>query len=151
MSSRLDHHNSLLYGLPKYLTTKLQRIQNHAARLVCRARKYEHIQPLLKTLHWLPVDARIKYKILLLTYKCIQGTAPEYLCQLLQRYRPARPLRSEDQVLLRRGKPRTKTYGQRAFRNCAPALPSQVRSIDSLDSFKSAIKTYLFRIHFKCV
>ena len=149
VSSRLDHHNSLQYGLPKYQITKLQRIQNHAARIVCRINKYDHITPVLKSLHWLPVAARIEYKILLLTFKCIHGTAPEYLRQLVECHDPNRSLRSENQYLLKKGMPRTKTYGERAFQNCAPALwnclPMDIRIITTLDSFKGALKTHLFR------
>ena len=137
VSSRLEHHNSLLFGLPKQLTNKLQRIQNHAARIVARINKHDHVQPTLKSLHWLPVTFRIEFKVLLLTFKCIHGKAPAYLCQLIQLYKPARSLRSADQLLLTKGKPRTKTYGERAFKNCAPALwntlPSDIRAIPSLD------------------
>ena len=152
VSSRLDHHNSLLYGLPKHLTNKLQRIQNHAVRIVTKANKYDHVQPLLKALHWLPVHYRINYKILLYTFKCIHGTAPAYLCRLIKLYEPTRSLRSADQFLLKKGKPRTKTYGDRAFQNCAPALwnslPQDIRSIQSLNSFKSALKTHFFKLSY---
>ena len=152
ISSRLDHHNSLLYGLPKYLIEKLRRIHNHSARIVSRTSKFSHIQPVLKELHWLPVAYRIQYKILLLTFKCIHGTAPAYLAQLVSLYQPSRPLRSADQFMLVKGKPRTKTYGDRAFQNCAPflwnALPLHIRSIDSRDAFKRAIKTHYFKLAF---
>jgi hypothetical protein len=78
ISSHLDQNNALLYGLPKYLTDKLQKVQNNAARIITRTAKYDHIKPVLQSLHWLPVPARIKYKILLFTFKCIHGTAPAY-------------------------------------------------------------------------
>jgi len=152
VSSRLHHHDSLLYGLPQHLTDKLQRIQNHAAHVVSRTRKYDHVQPVLRALHWLPDSYKIHYKILLITFKCIHGTAPAYLCQLVTPYQPARSLRSVDQFLLQRGKPRTKTYGDRAFQNCAPvlwnALPAGIRCIDTIDCFKSALKTHLFNVAF---
>lgn len=101
--SRLDHHNSLLYGLPKYVIENLQRIQNHAACIVSRTLKYDHITPILKDLHWLPVSHRIEYKILL-SWHC-----PVYISQLIVSYQPARSLRSADQFLIQKGKPRTKT------------------------------------------
>ena len=81
--------NSLLYGLPESLITKIQRIQNSAARLVTRTRSSDHITPVLRTLHWLPVKYRIMYKILLLTYKCMHGLAPEYLNDLIKVYKPS--------------------------------------------------------------
>lgn len=153
ISSKLDYNNALLYGLPTTLIGKLQKIQNCAARIVTRTCKRAHITPILSSLHWLPVAARIKYKILLLTFKCIHGTAPAYLCKLIRIYQPRRSLRSEDQHLLTQGNPRTKAHGDRAFKNCAPilwnALPQQIRVIDEVESFKSAVKTYLFKEHFK--
>ena len=83
IKSRLDSCNAILYGLPQTLIKKLQRVQNAAARVVTRSRKYDHITPILQRLHWLPIEERIKYKIVLLTLKCLHNTAPEYLKGLL--------------------------------------------------------------------
>ena len=75
-----------------------------------------------------------------------------YLTQLIVPYQPARSLRSADQFLIKKGKPRTKTYGDRAFQNCAPllwnALPLSIRALDTVESFKRAIKTHLFKAAF---
>ena len=64
VTSRLDYCNGLLYGLPNTELIKLQRVQNAAARLVTSTRKYDHITPILRELHWLPVKFRIHFKLL---------------------------------------------------------------------------------------
>ena len=94
VTSRLNYCNSLLYGINGYLVSQLQRCQNNAARIVSLWRKYDHITPLLKDLHWLPVEYRINYKILLLAYKAQHGMEPTYLSSLLSSYKPVRSLRS---------------------------------------------------------
>ena len=77
--SKLDRNNSLLYKLPDSLLVKLQRIKNSAARFLCSADRQVDAIPLLLTLHWLPVKQRIKFKILLIVYKCLNGMGPLYL------------------------------------------------------------------------
>ncbi|XP_038561846.1 tumor protein p53-inducible protein 11b isoform X1 [Micropterus salmoides] len=83
VSSRLDYCNALLTGIPEKSLQKLQYIQNSAARILLKVRKHDHITPILKSLHWLPVSLRIEYKVSLLTHQCIHGEAPSYLKELL--------------------------------------------------------------------
>ena len=64
VTSRLDYGNGLLYGIPQVTIQRLQRIQNCAARIVTRTRKYEHITPVLRLLRWLPVRQRTLFKVL---------------------------------------------------------------------------------------
>ena len=148
VTSRLDCCNSILYGLPDSELGKLQRIQNTSARLVARVKKSDHITHVLQKLHWLPVKSRINYKILLLTYKAINGLAPSYLSELLDTYRPSRNLRSSGKHFLITKKTNTVNNGDRAFSVCAPKLwnnlPLHIRQAKSLSSFKSQLKTYLF-------
>ena len=115
----LDYCNSVLYGLPKcQLTDNLQRVQNVAARLVSGVCKQDHITPTLKALHWLLVEKRIILKIILMTYKTLNGLAPSYLTTLITRDHPTRKLRSTLQV----PHVKTSTYGYRVFSSAAPKL-----------------------------
>ena len=83
ITSRLDYCNSLLFGLPQELTMKMQSVMNAVARLVTKTRKFDHITPVLRDLHWLPVSYRCQFKILLIVIKCIRKLAPTYLCKRL--------------------------------------------------------------------
>ena len=147
VTSRLDMGNALLYGLPKKQFRSLQKIQNWAARLVKCAKRFEHVTPMLKDLHWLPVESRVQFKILLLVYRCLNGCAPEYISILLNCKESRRELRSSQQVLL--DIPRSKhRWGDQAFSTAAPRLwnklPLKIRQSPSLDSFKSQLKMHLF-------
>jgi hypothetical protein len=149
VSSRLDNLNSLLYGLPSNQLHKIQRVQNAAAKLVVKARKFDHVTPIFLQLHWLPIEQRIDFKVLLLTFRALHGTAPAYICDMVQPYQPTRSLRSDNQELL--VEPRTKlvTYGDRAFSAAAPRLwnnlPLHIKQSSSVECFKRQLKTFLFK------
>ena len=83
-------------------------------------RKADHITPFLVELHWLPVEQPINFKILMFTYKIVNGLAPIYLNELLVRYFPSRDLRTADKFC----QPvySTKSYGSRAFSVSAPCM-----------------------------
>ena len=108
------------------LIRKLKRVQNNAARVVTLTKKHDHITPVLKELHWLPVRQRIEFKILLLAYKYLHGTAPSYLREMLKEYVPPRALRSTSKNLLCEPRTNMKTYGDRSFSACAPKLWNQL-------------------------
>ena len=83
ITSRLDYCNSVLYGVPDYHMQKLQSVMNTSVRLIFCEPKHCDITPLLKQLHWLPIRLRIEFKILLITFKLLEGSAPKYLISLL--------------------------------------------------------------------
>ena len=80
--SWVDYCNSLLLGTSQYNLKKLQRIQNMGAQIIHHSSKYDRITPLLQELHWLMIDDHITYKIAVIMYKCVNGTAPKYLADL---------------------------------------------------------------------
>ncbi len=124
--------------------------QNAAARVLTRTRKYDHISPVLSRLHWLPTKHRIDFKILLMTYKALNGLAPQYLSELLSHYSPPRPLRSQNSGRLIIPRISKSTAGGRSFSFLAPKLwnnlPNTVREADTLCQFKSRLMTHLFNL-----
>ena len=108
----------------------------------------QHITPVLCELHWLPIQYRIIFKILLFVYKSLNGTSPSYLAQKLRYCSYTRSLRSVSNELLMQPRWLTKTYGDRAFAVHAPRewnlIPYIIRKSNTISSFKRSLKTYLF-------
>ena len=120
--SRLDYCNSLFAGLSEDKTTKLQRIQNKATRLVLNLPNRHHISPLLKDLQWLLIEAGVDYKVALLCFKCLKNNAPAYIKDLTFPYTPARMLRSSSSNLLTTPSVSSKKYGKREFTFSGPQI-----------------------------
>lgn len=157
VTSKLDANNALLAGTSTTLQIQLQRVQNAAAKLITQKKKHDHVTPLLHDLHWLPIEDRIIFKVLLLTYKALNEAGPVYLRDLFTIYRPPLNLRSADDPLtLDIPKTNLATYGDKAFSVKAAVewnkLPLDTRSSQSVNSFKTKLKTKLFKARFKnCV
>ncbi len=79
ISSCLDAGNSISYGISQSQFQCIQRTQNTVARIITNTRLCEHIIPVLCQLHWLPIQKRIEFKVLCLTYKALHNMAPLYL------------------------------------------------------------------------
>ena len=155
ITSRIDYCNALFSGLPSTATNGLRLVQNAAARVLTRKRKFDHITPTLIALHWLPIPARADFKILLLAYKALNGLAPTYMSSLIKPYIPTRTLRSQSAGLIVTTETTDFskiTIGGRAFTHRAPflwnALPPAVRHADTLAIFKTKLKTHLFSLYY---
>ncbi len=130
----MDYCNSVLAGLADSKIDKLQCIQNAMARLTSRCHKFDHITPILVSLHWLLVRQHITFKVLILTYKALHDLAPPYLKSLIVPYTPIRSLCSSDSPSLI------------DFAPCVfSSLPLDLRHPTSLDVFKAKLETNLFK------
>ena len=138
------------------MTSHLQRIQNYAARVILRLPKSSSITIHIKSLHWLPVKVRSTYKIACLCYHCHSSTATSYDTDMLHR-KPlhTRSTRSSScsMPLLKRPAHSKATLGDSSFSFASSSvwnsIPNDVRCAPSLSSYKSLLKTYLFRSVYK--
>ncbi|KAF7239825.1 Ran-binding protein 17 [Varanus komodoensis] len=120
VTSRLDFCNALYVGLPLKTVWILQMVQNGAARMLLGTGRYSHITPVLFQLHWLPIEVRAQFKVLVITYKALNGLGPGYLKEHLLPYLPSHPLRSAAEALLR--KPSVKDTRQSTWRRAFSAV-----------------------------
>ena len=135
----------------KALPRKVRGQSGKLPRVVLRAPRFSPSLPLLKQLHWLPVNYRIEFKLSTLTYRALAIHQPPYLASLLHFSNIPRQLRSSTSQQL--SIPRTKlNLGKRAFSVTAPIiwneLPTTLKSCESLASFRKNLKTYLFKSAF---
>ena len=142
---KLDYCNALYYGINDYLINQLQLVQNAAAKAIVGLNKHDHLGNTLKELHWLPIGYRIKFKVLLLVYKCLNGMGPDYLCSMFKF--------ANFNHFIYLIEPRVMShYGERCFQRVGPKLwnelPLEIKSSTTIDSFKACLKTYLFKLAF---
>ena len=150
VTSKLDSNNSILFGIPKYVLKNLQMAQHCAARLITHTKKFDHITPVLMELHWLPVEARIHFKIAVLVFKSLNQLAPKYLQELVTNYKnPRDVLRSENSHTINKKSTTQRWCGDRSFAFAAGhiwnKLPINLRKCKNFDSLKNDLKTYLFK------
>ena len=142
--SSLDYCNALYYGINSNQLKQLQMIQNRACKTIIGLKRRDHVAEHMEHLHWLRIQQRIEFKILLIVFKSLNGLAPSYISELLK-YNDISGSRTPSL------KPYiSKTmYGGRAFVSAAPTLwnnlPIEIKQCDKLDIFKKRLKTFLFR------
>ena len=148
ITSRLDYCNATFTGVVDEQIGRIQKIQNNAAQLILKKSKCDHVTPLLKELHWLPVKYRIQYKLTMLAFHHFDSTLPPYLSSLCT-YQPSRSLRSSTERLLKLPKTNLKTFGEFSFGYIAPtvwnSLLADPSASPSLPTFKVNLKTHFFR------
>ena len=110
--------------------------------------KYDRVTPLLRELKWPPMEQRIVFKILLLTFKSINDFSPRYFRNLLQTYKPSRILRSSTMNLLVTPGSKLKILWWSCFLKLWNNLPDHIKWSLNLTSFESNLKTYLFKRYF---
>ena len=153
--SRLDYCNGILTGITLRQCDRLQAVLNAASRVIYGGSKYSHVTPLLKDkLHWLRFRQRVVYKLCLLVYKALHDRAPRYIRNLIKPVASvgaAQRLRSASSLMLRKPAVKKK-LGERGFSIAAQdawnALPYELKSSPSLNSFKTNLKTHLFRLSY---
>ena len=141
--SAMDYCNSLYFGISSANMQQLQVIQNRACRIVLGLKRRTSTDEHLKNLHWLKVKERVEYKLILLTFKCLNGTAPPYLSDLLH-YNHISGSRTPSL----QSSSQHSSVGDRAFVSCAPRLwndlPNDLKQCSKLQTFKAKLKTHLF-------
>ena len=150
--SKLDYCNSLLYNISQSELHRLQSIMNKAARItldIPLTSTTHHNNDNLATLHWLPMQFRVPFKIAVITYKILSTAQPSYLNQLTSVKTLNRTLRSSSAIVLQNSTPST-NISSRAFRYSAPtiwnSIPPSIRNSPSLSTFKSNLRTFYYQL-----
>eukprot|EP00914_Ancora_sagittata_P010870 GHVO01021245.1.p1 GENE.GHVO01021245.1~~GHVO01021245.1.p1 ORF type:complete len:196 (-),score=8.99 GHVO01021245.1:265-852(-) len=149
ITSRLDYHNALISGAHQCVMKPMQRLQNHAARMLTMTNRTEHITPVLEDLNWLPVKERSDYKILTFVHNALHDEhAPAYMKEMYRIYQPNRALRSGDDSWTLTVGTAARHEGRRS-----PAihgavmwntLSEELRRETSVHVFKKKLKTFLY-------
>ena len=149
--SRLFYCSPVWSSTSKKNVSKLQSVQNFAARVVTGSRKFQHITPVLRDLNWLPVSSMLKYTVGILTFKCVNGLAPTYLCSRFVTRATVhdRNTRNENKLDISgyKSDARQRSFLYRSL-TMWNSLPTVITDCNNLAMFKKKLKDYLFRLYF---
>lgn len=149
ITSRLDYANILYLGIPEYMLSRLQVVQNAAARAILMLGFRTRMSPYLVSLHWLPIRKQISFKVGILACKALHGIGAPYLRKIIQFHRPCRLLQSSSLHLATIPRFSRSRIGGRSFQVSAAkfwnSLPLALRQIQDLLPFRKALKTWLFQ------
>ena len=132
-------------ALTKNISIIFQVLQNKCAQLILKQPSRTHASPLLQSLHWLPIEKRILFKLTVQAFKAFHFSSPGYLSSYFQPrvHKTKYSLRSDLAITFE--VPRAKKQaGYHAFSVAGPhlwnGLPSSVRTVDHMDRFKNKLK-----------
>ena len=148
ITSKLDYCNAILYIWSARVNAKaLHQGSEYPACFISQHGKYEHIIPVLKQYHWLPIRQRIHYKVLMLTFMSLNGLAPTYLEELMKR----RPMKEQ-------GLMATMTWWSppssispleedkwAIWTKLWNTLPKELKTCTNINTFKKLLETFLFK------
>jgi len=146
---RMDYCNALIHTTSVANIYKLQRVQNSMAHAVTNSRHDENnIKHVLVSLHWLPVEYRIQYKLAVTTFKVLTTQEPSYLSELIRFHIPSRHLQSSGCNRLQQDGIKL-AFTERALYHAAPAvwnsLPQSITSnMSCFNSFERLLKSEYF-------
>ena len=147
ITSKLDYCNAILYGLLESTLKHFTRVQNLSACFISQHGEYEHITQVLKQLHWLPVYQRICYKVLILTFKSLNGQAPTYLEGLMKR-RPMKRTRVDGNIDLVIPAIKHKSFGGRSVGYGGPklwnTLLKELKTCTNINAFKKFLEAFFY-------
>ena len=122
---------------------KLQLIQNFACKIICGARKYDHVTPLLDELNWLPVSKMLKFRDAVIAYKCANNLAPEYLCANFKKRSSVHNRTTHNnekfEIPLSRSATGQQTFAYRAV-SLLNTLDEDLTNTTTVKAFKKALK-----------
>ena len=150
--SQLDYLNSALMDLPKATLRPYNYTQRYAAMLACNKTKRDSAQDCMKFLHWLLIAFRIKFKLLTIVFKTLQGNEPDYLQTKLNNKTFQRTTRRSTATGITSNAPfnERKTYGDHGFTHTAAShwnkLSEYIRLAGDISTFKRLLKTHYFKL-----